>query len=123
MRASVSRPEVTTLFASVCLSTILSLHSFVRVAEVLMLATPQSSANPPYLPSVPSSNLSTEATATAPAALQASVLWRTVENYTNQPTHFYSTQQTSKHQCGDWFKESNFSIYLVEHKWTRTSQK
>ncbi|KAI9917673.1 hypothetical protein PsorP6_013310 [Peronosclerospora sorghi] len=74
MRASVSRSEFTAIFAS----------------------PPQSSANPPYLPCVPSSNPSTEATATAPAALQASVSRRTVDNYTNQPTHFYSTQQNSK---------------------------
>ncbi|KAI9912029.1 hypothetical protein PsorP6_009776 [Peronosclerospora sorghi] len=38
MRASVSRSEFTALFASVRLATILSLHSFVTDAEVLMLA-------------------------------------------------------------------------------------
>ncbi|KAI9913690.1 hypothetical protein PsorP6_006159 [Peronosclerospora sorghi] len=70
MRASFSRPEFTALFASVRLATILSLHSFVAVNEVLVLAAPQYSANPPYLPSVPFSNPSTEATATALAALQ-----------------------------------------------------
>ncbi|KAI9919263.1 hypothetical protein PsorP6_017575 [Peronosclerospora sorghi] len=78
---------------------------------------PQSSANPPYLPSVPSSSPSTEATATAPAALQASVSRRTVDNYTNEPTHFYSTQQTSKHQCGDVFTESVQTAQAPQKTW------
>ncbi|KAI9905238.1 hypothetical protein PsorP6_013711 [Peronosclerospora sorghi] len=95
MRASVSRSEFTALFAS----------------------APKSSANPPYLPCVPSSNPSTEATATAPAALQASVSRRTVDNYTNQPTHFYSTQQASKHQCGDGFTESDQTAQAPQKTW------
>ncbi|KAI9913519.1 hypothetical protein PsorP6_005426 [Peronosclerospora sorghi] len=84
MRASFSRPEFTALFAS----------------------APQYSANPPYLPCIPFSNPSTEATATDPASLQDSVSRRTVDNYTNQPTHFYCTQQTSKHQCGEGFTDN-----------------
>ncbi|KAI9918936.1 hypothetical protein PsorP6_011517 [Peronosclerospora sorghi] len=63
IRASVSRSEFTALFAS----------------------APQSSANPPYLPCVPSSNPSTEATATAPAALQASVSRRTSDQTAQAP--------------------------------------
>ncbi|KAI9907195.1 hypothetical protein PsorP6_002930 [Peronosclerospora sorghi] len=77
----------------------------------------QSSANPPYLPSVPSRIPSTEATATAPSALQASVSRRTVDNYTNEPTHFYSTQQTSKHQCGDVFTESDQTAQAPQKTW------
>ncbi|KAI9914329.1 hypothetical protein PsorP6_007353 [Peronosclerospora sorghi] len=81
---------------------------------------PQSSANPPYLPCVPSINPSTEATATAPDALQASVSRLTVDNYTNQPSHLYSTQQTSKHQSGDGFTESDQTAQAPQKTWDST---
>ncbi|KAI9915620.1 hypothetical protein PsorP6_008205 [Peronosclerospora sorghi] len=96
-------------------------HSLPRYASPLYLAyillSRLLSANPPYLPSVPSSSPSTEATATAPAALQDSVSRRTVDNYTNEPTYFYYTQQTSKHQCGDVFTESDQTAQAPQKTW------
>ncbi|GMF24390.1 unnamed protein product [Phytophthora lilii] len=80
MSAAVSGPDFAALYAS----------------------APPPGSIPSYLPNVPSGTPSAEPA--APAPLQASLSRRTVDTYTNQPTHYYSTrssQPVSEQQLED----------------------
>ncbi|KAF1771811.1 Vacuolar protein sorting-associated protein Ist1 [Phytophthora cactorum] len=70
MSGAVSGPEFTALYAP----------------------DPPPGNTPSYLPNVPAGKLSEEAA--APAPLQASLSRRSVNAYTNQPTHYYSDTNT-----------------------------
>ncbi|KAG7383795.1 hypothetical protein PHYBOEH_009789 [Phytophthora boehmeriae] len=64
----------------------------------LYASNPPPTQAPSYLPSVPSGN---PIDGSARAPLPTSLSRRTVDTYTNQPTHFYSTRSSSPLQFND----------------------
>ncbi|KAF1784253.1 Vacuolar protein sorting-associated protein Ist1 [Phytophthora cactorum] len=86
MSGAVSGPEFTALYAPVRGLWFLSISN--RCHADNCCEGPPPGNTPSYLPNVPAGKLSEEAA--APAPLQASLSRRSVNAYTNQPTHYYS---------------------------------
>ena len=110
MNAGVSGPDFARLYTSVrlpayCCDPLKVSRACRRANRIVLqcMQAPPPGASLSHLPKAPSDHASMEAAAT-PAPLQTSLSRRTVDTYTNQPMHYYSTmssQPVSMQQSDD----------------------